>query len=758
MFTDEFLKNCQEPVRTCPAAMAQWTTLRGLTRQELATKCGCSVGLIDKAKAGKRPLKIATVLDLAEGLHASFEQLLAAGEVDRLLKLQQVAVSNPSARLTQTLTVGRPVNDFQGRTKELETILGDLRAGRLVNIHAVKSQGGMGKTTLAEKVAAEVADLFPTAIKLALSGTAPQPTTPAQAMTEVIRRFRPEVGQLPDSTAELRPLYLQLLAAHKPLVLLDNARDAAQVEELFRDRPAGVGFVITSRRQIVHDAVRTLELNELSPAEALTLLAGIVGQSADESKQLPEVAKLCGYLPLALRVAGTFLREKPTWTVERYVAALETERLARLKLGTADRDVEAVLSLSVTQLILDNPERAERFQMLSVFPTHFANDAAAAVWALDEDTAFEELDELLAVSLVQQADIAGRWELHDLMRPVARKAFEYVEPTHPLRGSGDDRIYAAEQRHAERSCKILKRASDLYLAGDVLGGLALYDQEQDHITAGFVWANRRRGADPTAMRLSRDYGEVGGYVLNLRLDPSALSIWFTRQLEACQSLGDRHGEGMALCSLGGVQAHIGNHCRAVEYYERALGVARAFGDPHGEGCALNGLGFTCAGLGDHSRAAAYHEQALASYCRAGDRRGEGIALGGLGNHWATLGQHHRAKELYEAQVGVAREIGDPHMEGCALGNIGLLWSALGERVQAITFFEQQLATAHRIGDSESIARASFSIGSALASLGVVARAIPFVEAALAYYRSIGHEEHTQMMGVALARCRAAIGG
>ena len=45
--------------------------------------------------------------------------------------------------------------------------------------------------------------------------------------------------------------------------------------------------------------------------------------------------------------------------------------------------------------------------------------------------------------MVQVADIAGRWEIHDLMRPVARKAFDYAESPHLLRSDSDARVFAA---------------------------------------------------------------------------------------------------------------------------------------------------------------------------------------------------------------------------------------------------------------------------------------------------------------------------
>ena len=95
------------------------------------------------------------------------------------------------------------------------------------------------------------------------------------------------------------------------------------------------------------------------------------------------MAGLCGYLPLALRVAGTFLVVHRNWTAAEYIAALsdERQRLKRLRMeGDRELDVAASLALSEAQLAREQPELAVRWQMLSVFPETFDRLAVAAVW------------------------------------------------------------------------------------------------------------------------------------------------------------------------------------------------------------------------------------------------------------------------------------------------------------------------------------------------------------------------------------------
>ena len=100
----------------------------------------------------------------------------------------------------------------------------------------------------------------------------------------------------------------------------------------------------------------------------MALLAEILKDRKVNDGELKELAQLCGYLPLALRVAGSFLAAKRDWTVREYLAELADERRRLARLRHEDLDVGAVLGLSAAQLVRENPELAARWQELTVFP------------------------------------------------------------------------------------------------------------------------------------------------------------------------------------------------------------------------------------------------------------------------------------------------------------------------------------------------------------------------------------------------------
>lgn len=207
--------------------------------------------------------------------------------------------------------------------------------------------------------------------------------------------------------------------------MLDNAKDEAQVTPLITgDRTA---FIITSRNALALDGMASVRVDVLPPEQSLKLLRGIVGAKGTDT-ELRTIADLCDHLPLALRVAGDFLRLKADWTVGKYIQALNTERLRWLKVGDdKHKDVGYVLTLSSAQLVRDNADLTLRWHYLNDWPTDFDAVAAAAAWNMDPETeeleVLDDLSELVDRSMVLFDEQTLRYRLHDLMKPIAGGLF-----------------------------------------------------------------------------------------------------------------------------------------------------------------------------------------------------------------------------------------------------------------------------------------------------------------------------------------------
>src|SRR5574341_706512 len=126
-------------------------------------------------------------------------------------------------------------------------------------------------------------------------------------------------------------------ANRKLLVVLDNARDATQVRPLLPGSPTCV-VLITSRQILATlEGAHPVHLDLLRPDHAVELLARIAGQRriADDPQAAAVLVELCGYLPLAIRVAGARLAARPGWPLRVMVGLLEdaTRRLEELTVG-----------------------------------------------------------------------------------------------------------------------------------------------------------------------------------------------------------------------------------------------------------------------------------------------------------------------------------------------------------------------------------------------------------------------------------------
>ncbi len=627
--------------------------------------------------------------------------------------------------------------DFAGREREvaeLEALLsGD---GAAASISAIGGMGGIGKSALAVHVAHRLADRYPDGqLVVDMAGTSDAPLEPAAAMERVIHGFEPG-ARLPDEPDAVAALYRGLLSDKRALIILDNASDGDQVRPLMPPPPCAA--IMTSRRGIALDGVRSFNLDTLSGSEAQGLLGAILGPDRVSDAELAGLPVACGRLPLALRVAGAFLNLHRDWSVAEYLAALsdERERLRRLRIeGDVALDVLASLGLSVAQLARDRSDLAARWRMLGVFVGDFERAAVAAVWDVPTDEARDGLSALVGRSMVLFDEDSARYRLHDLMRDVARGA-DLAEAELAALAPIEQQAAA---RHAEHYLAVLGSAQEIYLRGDdgITEGLALFDLEWRNIEAGQAWAARTAPDDGTAARACGRYPNAGIYVLNLRLHAQARIGWLKASVGAARRLQDRGMEGVSLGNLGLAYAALSETRRAIEFHEQALDIFRDLGDRLSEGDSLGNLGIAYWDLGETRRAIEIHEQALKVSRDIGDRRGEGATLGNLGLAYQTLGETRRAIEFHEQHLEITREIGDRRSEGNALGCLGTAYAALGEFRRAIEFFEQQLEIARELGDPRGEGSAIGHLGAAYADLGETRRAIEFYEQNLEIAREIG---------------------
>ncbi len=641
--------------------------------------------------------------------------------------IQNITYEAPTPIATALRQLPPPPRDFTGRAAELTELMAQAETDG-VTIAGLQGMGGVGKTALALALAERLKPHYPDAqFFLDLKGADQQPLSVAAALTHVIRAYYP-TAKLPDGEAELRGLYLSILNGRRALLLLDNAADKAQVEPLIP--PASCCLLITSRQHFALPGLCSKDLNTLPPDDARALLLKIAPRIG---KQADSVAKLCGYLPLALRLAGSALAERRTLTPGEYVKRLED---TQTRLGL----VEASLNLSYALL---SEELQEAWCALAVFPDTFHPVATATVWAIEKDLAQDRLDELMRYSLVDWNESTKRARLHDLARLFANKHL-----------SAAARL-DSQRRHAGYYQKISAGADWLYRQGreQLMQGLTLFDLEWTNIQAGHAWAVQYADMDPEALSLCDDYVAKCYEIVFLRQHPRERINWLETALSAARKLVRKESEGWHLGNLGYAYDDVGEYRRAIEYYEQDLAIAREIGDRRGEGQDLGNLGVAHYSLGEYRLAIQYYEQSLSIKREVDDWKGASKTLGNLGFVYSRLGEYRRAIEYHEQNLAIAREIGYRHGEGRALGSLGGVYYELGKYRQAIEYREQDLTIARELGDRRSEAKSLFLLSLCFNATDDRPQAIAYAQAALNIFTAI-ESPHAKTVRDLLAKWRA----
>jgi tetratricopeptide (TPR) repeat protein len=611
-----------------------------------------------------------------------------------------------------------PLVDFTGREAELAEMLVAIKEG--TTTLGLRGQGGVGKTMLALKLADKIKERYPDGqFYIDLNGVGPQPLTPAEAMTHVIQSCRPGVT-LPGKEAELRSLYLSVLYNQRALLLMDNAKDESQVEPLIP--PAGCALLVTSRQHFTLPGMFAKNIDSLPPVEACQLLLAIAPQIGDTDA---EIARLCGHLPLALRLAANAIANRPNLKPADYARRLAGAQ-ARLQL------IEPPLSLSYEML---SEELRLRWRMLAVFPGNFDEAGAAAVWEVEDEAAREMLGEMIAFSLVEWNDDAGRYRLHDLARVFADSRLSNAERS------------VGARRHAEHYQRVLASADALYLKGGdgIVRGLALFDRERANIDSGQAWAAAYIESDESAATLCIAYLDAGAEMFHLRRHPREWIWLLEAMLTAARRFNRRDAERRALGNLGIAYQRLGDFSHAIEFYNQSLNTARETGDRNSEGRMLHNLGVAHEALGEPRNALELYEQALAIFREIGDRRNEGTALGNIGVVYDELGEPLLAIERHEQRLVIAREIGDRRGEATAFANLGKAHYGLGDPSGAIKFYDRQLAIAREISDPHVEAHGLYGKAAAIHVLGDGQQAIRHLETALRIYQQIEAPEAGEAM-------------
>ncbi|WP_251057553.1 BTAD domain-containing putative transcriptional regulator [Streptomyces sp. ISL-94] len=607
------------------------------------------------------------------------------------------------------------VPDFTGRSSfvdELGAILSGGAADQVMAVSALAGIGGVGKTTLAVHVAHAARPHFPDGQLYAdLQGTEARPAEPEAVLGSFLRALGTPDTAIPDSPADRAALYRSTLDGRRVLVLLDNARDAAQVRPLLPGT-AGCAALVTSRVRMAGLAgAHLVDLDVMSPEEALQLFTRIVGAErvGAERQAALDVVGACGFLPLAIRIAASRLAARRTWTVSVLAAKLADGRRRLDELQTGDLAVKATFELGYGQL---EPAQQRAFRLLGLADgPDISLSAAAAVLDLPEYDTEDLLEALVDCSLLESA-APGRYRFHDLVRLYARACAERDEQPPGGRDAALDRlldfylatasgVYALE-RPGDR---LPAHLSDTHYPGLVFGepraALDWLYAEADPLLACVRQAAVRTDgtADGTPggrrqvlrravdlLWAAKDLAESGAN--SKQYESAAVAV-----RDAAQAAKDPYAEGRARTTLTNVHLVAGRFTEADDEARQATALAREAGDPLPSCWAPNDRGIIALYQGRHADGERYLLEAIENFRADGNNVGEASALCNLSRIHVELGRLQSAIDLAQQGITIYDRMGltlrlanGRYALGIALTQAGRLGEALAQLAEALSLF------------------------------------------------------------------------
>ncbi|GGO63896.1 AfsR/SARP family transcriptional regulator [Nonomuraea cavernae] len=654
--------------------------------------------------------------------------------------LDHTAPAQARAREARPRQLPPDIADLTGRDRIAGQVSEVLRARRdtaAVTVLGIAGQAGVGKTALAVHVAHRLSGSYPDGqlyVNLR-GGRQGQRAEPGEVLARFLRALGVAGPEIPRGLEERAEEYRSRLADRRVLVVLDDAADEAQVRPLIPGT-AGCAVLLTSRSRLAGlPGARLVDLDVLEAGQAVELLGRMVGAAriAAEAAAARELARLCGYLPLALRITGARLITHAGWTVTELAGRLadENRRLDEL----AHSDLEMRVSLSFSYQRLSPPARRLLHLLSHLYAPDFAGWVCAALLDVALAEAGKLIGELVDVRLLESSGtVSGHYHLHDLIRLFARE-MTAEDPRPAVARALGGWLALAERAHIALSggdFATLHGAAPRWTpAVEALAGridddpLAWYETEHLNIVMGvrqaaeyrldelcwdlvastyalfltrghnddwedtLRWAiacTRRAGNRRGTATMLMGMGMLGAY----RHDYSEAAVALDEAVTTFREVGEPRGRVYALGIAAHIEGMIGRYDQAVARHEEALEVHRASGDRGAETLLLRSLGQLLVEMGRFDQARPHLERAL-TVGRDGDRRVRAEVLYWLGQLELGSGQVDRAEAMFKEMLGIAEELGDPREEAEARYALGLVRLETGAYGAAAGLFRQALA-------------------------------------------------------------------
>jgi predicted ATPase/DNA-binding CsgD family transcriptional regulator len=627
------------------------------------------------------------------------------------------------------------LSSFVGRARELEELQKMLGSTRLLTLTGI---GGAGKTRLALKLAASVAEGYPEGVWLVALGPVLEESLLSQAVASVLD-IRERSGEsleaslarhlrdrrallvldgcehLVDTCARLVEL---MLGSGRELTILTTSQEALRVpgELIWRapslslppsDGDPGVASLMES------EAVR------LFVARAALVQSGFTPNTNNG----PVIARICRRLdglPLAIELAAAQIRLMPLTELE-----LRLQDRFRLLTGGSrtalarHQTLRATVDWSYDRL---DPSEQALFRRLAVFSGTFDVEAAEAVCGgppvpPDVLGCLSRLVDRSMVGVIDASGGMGRYQLLETLRQYGQER---------LRDNGDEHI---RRRHAEYFATLAQKrgalmgtaqsaslagleldqdnlraaltwalANDQDLALQLAAALGPYWYMRGSLTEGHEWLAAATAASSTPSPTLARALVHAGWVAYWQSDYERSRGLAEQGLAVARELGAAMEIGIAVTLLG-VAFHMADEDfeAARRCYAEAYDIRSRLNDERGVASSLNNLALIEYDVGNYETAESLAEDALVRVGLLGDRRDWANGLDSLARIVLERGKYAEARQYHSECLALAQELGDRVDTADALDGLARVAIAEGAPERALTIAGAAHTLRDRIG-------------------------------------------------------------
>jgi DNA-binding SARP family transcriptional activator/predicted negative regulator of RcsB-dependent stress response len=616
-----------------------------------------------------------------------------------------------------------------------------------LEVVVLSGRSGVGKTALALHAAHQLCDPYPDGqlfAQLEAGGT--EPVSSAHVLEGFLRALGVTLSAPPGNLEALAQTYRSRLAGRRVLVVLDSVASVAQVIPLLPGS-SSCAVIMTSRNRLPGlPGARVFELGVFDESTGVEMLTQVIGEERlrHQRDMAGKLVRLCGGLPVALRIAAAKLAARPHWTVARMVSRLEDEqqRLDELVFDEQVRGeggIRASISLSYESL---QPEAQRLLRMLAILgATDFAYWVGAPLLDLDIMVVVDLMEELVTARLIDVRvleDQSVRFQMHELIRVYAVERLMAAEPA-AERNAALRRVLGcwlfltceAHRREYGGDFTVLHGTAERWalraeVVNELLSDPLSWFRSERTALLFAIFKAAQAGLDELCWDLamtSSTHFESGSFLDDWRQSCDCA-------LEVVRRKGNKRGEAALLCSLSGLALAEHNLDDAVRCLEPALDLFGLLRDTHGWALATRNLAYVDRQRGRYDQALSRYEEAVRRLRAVGDRIAEAHVLNNMAQIYLDKQQSEPAEDLLNEALDICRSLSARRVAAQVEHRLGELLLSKGDLTGAEAAFGSVMRAVLAGSDLVGQSYALYGLGTVRMMRGLYPRAEADLRAAL----------------------------